>query len=277
MIVKKDIHTFREAHRILLRKNDYAYILPHPALRGHISNYTVTFPSREIISDCYTVIPHGSATLVFSHDTDGWYGRLFGPSTKPCMVGALANQSRVLLIIEFQPAGLSAFTGVNQKELANQIVPFAAINLTLNRWILQALEGAESLDALIAFLDRRLLDNLHAAYPAELQIATKLVIERAGNVSGKELSAAVYYSQRHINRILEHHLGMNMKTFSRMVRVNKAVRLIQNPQYSLTRVSQETGFYDLAHLIHEFKSVCGITPQAYRSNMSDFYNEVAKF
>lgn len=277
MIVRKDIQIFHEADRILLRQNDSVYILPHPALRNRISNYTVTFPGKETISDNYTVIPHGCATLVYSHDRRGAYGNLFGPVTKPSMVGNLANQCNLLLIIEFQPAGLFAFTGINQKELANQIIPFELINLTLNRCMLNALHSANSLDELIDLLDRRLLENFHSTSPSELQVATNLIIERGGNISSKELSSAIFYSQRHLNRIFESFLGMNTKTFSRMVRINRAIRLMQNPQYSITCASHETGFYDLSHFIHDFKSACGITPQEYRSNMSDFYSEVAKF
>lgn len=277
MIVKKEIQTFDETCRILLRANDFIYILPHLALRNLISNYTITFPNKDIISDGYTVIPHGSATLVFSHARSGLYGNLFGPITKPCVVGGLANQCSMLLIIEFQPAGLYAFTGANQKELANQRIPFERINSTLNSLILETLESANHLDELIASLDRLFLENLYTAYPKELQSATKMVRETTGNISCRELSASVYYSERHLNRIFEHYVGMNTKTFSRMVRINKAIRLMQNSQGNLTCASYETGFYDLPHFIHDFKSVCGKTPQEYRNNMSDFYSEIAKF
>lgn len=277
MIEKRDILGFRDAHRILWREKDFIYLLPHPALRDRISNYTVTFPNREILSDDYTVIPHGSATLVFSQDGSGLTGNVFGPLTKPCRVGGLANQSSMLLIIEFQPAGLFAFTGANQKELANQIVPFPLVNAALNRVIIEALECAASLEELVALLDRRLLGHFYAAHPAALQAAAKLLLERGGNISCKELSGVAFYSQRHLNRLFETHFGMNPKTFSRMVRINKAIRLLQNPRYSITDVSQDTGFYDLSHFIHDFKSVCGITPQALRSNPSDFYSEIAKF
>ncbi len=277
MIAKKDLQTFRDAYRILLRESDFVYILPHPALRRQISNYTITFPNKEIISDNYTVIPHGSATLVYTQNETGVCGNLFGPITKPCMVGGMANQCQMLLIIEFQPAGLSAYTGISQKSLANQIIPFEPINPRLNRFILEALERAASLDTLIALLDQRLLADLAVSSPSELQMATALMIERAGNISCKELSAAVYYSQRHLNRMFENHVGMNAKTFSRMIRINKAIRLMQNPQCSITYASHETAFYDLSHFIHDFQSVCGMTPQEYRRNMSDFYSEIAKF
>lgn len=277
MIGKKDIQLFSKPHRILLRAKDFIYILPHKTLGDCISNYTITFPNRDIISDHYTVIPHGSATLVFSCDRSGLRGNLFGPLTKSCVVGGLANQCDMLLIIEFQPAGLYAFTGVNQKELTNQRIPFEMIDLRLNRLLLEILESTSHLDDLIARLDSLLLEHSCTAYPAALRIAAKMMVEATGNISCKELSESVYYSERHLNRLFEHYLGSNMKTFSRMIRINKAIRLMEHAGDNLTRTSYEMGFYDLPHFIHDFKSVCGMTPQEYRNNMSDFYSEIAKF
>lgn len=51
MIIKKDIQNFNKTYRILLHENDFIYILPHSALQAQISNYTITFPIKEIISD----------------------------------------------------------------------------------------------------------------------------------------------------------------------------------------------------------------------------------
>lgn len=277
MIAKKDLQTFNETERILLRENDFVYILPHNALRNQISNYTVTFPNKEIISDSYTVVPHGSATLVFSHDGSGPRGNLFGPLTRPCMVGGIANQFDMLFIVEFHPAGLSAFTGVNQKELADQVIPFETLAPRLNRLFSDAFESADCLEGLISRIDGILLKNLYEACPAELKDAVNMMIKSSGNVTCKALSAYVYYSQRHLNRIFENYLGMNTKTFSRLVRINKAIRLMRDPRYNITRASFETGFFDLPHFIHDFKSVCGMTPREYRSRMSDFYSEIAKF
>jgi AraC-like DNA-binding protein len=70
---------------------------------------------------------------------------------------------------------------------------------------------------------------------------------------------------------------MSAKSLSRLVRVNKAIRLLRNPHNSITFSGEYTGFYDLPHFVHDFKSVCGLTPQEYRNNMSDFYSEIAKF
>lgn len=277
MIAKQEIQMFSKIHRILLRTNDFIYIRPHPALRNQISNYTITFPNKHILSDRYTVIPHGSATLVFSYDSSGVHSNLFGPMTKPCVVGSLANSCDMLLIIEFQPAGFYALTGMNQKELTNQTISFDLIHPKLERWMVQALDCSNQLEECIDHLDRILLENVHSTYPAAFQIARGMVLEKGGNISYKELSSSVYYSERHLNRLFEEYLGMNAKTFSRMIRINKAIRFLQNPHYNSTHASYKAGFYDLPHFIHDFKWICGITPQEYRNNMSDFYSEIAKF
>lgn len=277
MITKEEIQMFCEIHRILIRTEDFIYLLPHPALRNVISNYTITFPNQSMLSDKYTVIPHGSATLVFLINGRESYSSLFGPAVKPCMVGNQANRFELLLIIEFQPAGLYAFTGINQKELTDQVIPFDLINAGLNKTITEMIEFSRNMMELVNKLDQVLLTNLLMPYPHELQLATQLINDTFGNISNKELSGAVYYSERHLNRIFDQCLGMNIKSFSRLVRINKAIRLMSNPRNSITYSGEFAGFYDLPHFIHDFKSVCGLTPQEYLCSMSDFYSEIAKF
>ncbi len=277
MITKNNIQTVFEAQRILARAEDFIYLLPHPALQNWISNYTITFPNKKIISENYTIIPHGSATLVFGLNGKDLCSNMFGPSTKPCVVGQQANQHEMLIIIEFQPAGLFTFTGVEQNELVNLIVPFELINPLLNRRIAKTLCSACNLNELITNLDRLLLSSRHGDYPVELRSATQLIINTAGNISSKALSSSVYYSERHLNRIFSQYMGMSAKSLSRLVRINKTIRLLRNPHNSITYICENAGFYDLPHFIHDFKSICGLTPQECRNHMSDFYSEISKF
>jgi AraC-like DNA-binding protein len=98
-----------------------------------------------------------------------------------------------------------------------------------------------------------------------------------GNIRNKELSNVSNYSERHLNRIFDQYMGMNIKSFSRLVRINKAIQFLHNHQNSITATGSFAGFYDLSHFIHDFKSTCDMTPQEYIKNMSDFYSEIAKF
>lgn len=277
MITKDDLRFYREPHRVLEKGEDYIYLLPHPALRDWISNYTVTFPGSDMISNHYTVIPHGCATLVCSYDETGMSSRLFGPATAACSVGEQANQAEMLFIIEFQPAGLYAFTGVPQKELSDRAFSPSDLSFGLDKWIIENIEKARSAYEMIRDMDSLLLANVKSSLSPELHVSVQNIIQNMGSLSVKELSDTVYYSQRHLNRLFSQCIGMNTKTFSRLVRINTAIRLLHSPQNSITNACNLSGFYDLPHFIHDFKSVCGISPQEYRREMSDFYSEIAKF
>ena len=277
MITKDDLKFYREPHRVLEKGEDYMYLLPHPALRDWISNYTVTFPGNDMISNHYTVIPHGCATLVCSCDETGMSSRLFGPATAACSVGEQANQAEMLFIIEFQPAGLYAFTGIPQKELSDCAFSPSDLSFGLDKRIIENTEKARSAYEMIRDMDSLLLANVKASLSPELHVSVHNIVQNMGSLSVKELSDTVYYSQRHLNRLFSQCIGMNTKTFSRLVRINSAIRLLHNPQNSITNACNLSGFYDLPHFIHDFKSVCGISPQEYRREMSDFYSEIAKF
>lgn len=254
------------------------YLLPHPALRNWISNYTITFPSVGMMADQYTVMPHGSATLVFACNESRVLGNLFGPITKPACVGSKANTFGLLFIIEFKPAGYFAFSGMPQKEITDFVLSFKEVNPALYRLIEQQLETASDIEGFISEVDKLLMAHLKNAYfQPEFTLANQMIIDSGGLISVKEISQNVFYSQRNLSRTFDKYMGVGMKSFARLVRVNKALRFLQRPNLSIMQVCMQTGFYDMPHFIHDFKSICGITPQEYRNNMSDFYSEIAKF
>jgi len=278
MITQDVIDTYRETPRALVKGDGFVYLWPHHALRSWISNYTISFPHRCKMADCYAVIPHGCATLVFSYNGRGIEGHIFGPTTKPACVGNEANRFLMLFIVEFQPAGYYAFSGMPQCELADCVIPFEMVNPTLNRLMGQQLEAARDIHSLVTEIDRLFLAHLKGTFfREEFSRAAKMIIESGGQASVKALSWDVSYSERHLGRIFGEYMGLNIKSFSRLVRINKAIRLLRRPQCSLTQVCLQAGYYDLPHFVHDFKATCGITPQVYRENMSDFYSEIAKY
>lgn len=278
MIMKESIQCIHNTGRVLIQQTDFIYLLPHPGLHNWISNYTITFPCAGMMSDCYAVIPHGSATLVFANDGNRTSGNLFGPITKPAYVGQQANQFKFLFIVEFQPAGYYAFSGLPQKEMTDCILPFETVNPAMNRLIEEKLESIQDINCLITEIDQLFLAHLKGVfYQPEFLLANQMILHSSGTASVKELSQNTFYSERHLNRIFEMHLGITTKSFSRLVRINKAIHLLKHRNCSLTQVCIKSGFYDVPHFIHDFKSICGITPQEFRHSMSDFYSEIAKF
>ena len=277
MLKKESIHFINKNRSLIVCEDNFVYLLPCIQLRNWISNFTISFPNQTIISDNYTIIPHGSVTLVFFYDATGLHSLLFGPTTKPKTVGNIANRCDVILIIEFQPAGFFPLIGIQQSELIDKVVPFSIINTSLDLEIKKIFNESLSIDKLILKLEELLISNIKIEYSYEFILAIQLIIQNSGNISSQEISKKVFYSSRHLNRLFNQYLGLSMKSFSRFVRINKSIKLLNNNKTSLMSICNELGFYDIPHFIKDFKIVCGITPQKYRANMSDFYSEIAKF
>ncbi len=277
MLKKESIHFINKNRSLLVCEDSFVYLLPFIQLRNWISNFTISFPNQTIISDNYTIIPHGSVTLVFFYDATGLHSLLFGPTTKPKTVGNIANRCDVILIIEFQPAGFFPLIGIQQSELIDKVIPFYVINTSLDLEIKKIFNESLSIDKLILKLEELLISNIKIEYSNEFILAIQLIIQNFGNISSEEISKKVFYSSRHLNRLFNQYLGLSMKSFSRLVRINKSIKLLNNNKTSLMSICNELGFYDIPHFIKDFKIVCGITPQKYRANMSDFYSEIAKF
>ncbi|WP_332869498.1 AraC family transcriptional regulator [Clostridioides difficile] len=277
MLKKESIRFINKNRSLLVCEDNFVYLLPCIQLRNWISNFTISFPNQTIISDNYTIIPHGSVTLVFFYDATGLHSLLFGPTTKPKTVGSIANRCDVILIIEFQPAGFFPLIGIQQSELIDKVVPFSIINTSLDLEIKKIFNESLSIDKLILKLEELLISNIKMEYSYEFILAIQLIIQNSGNISSQEISKKVFYSSRHLNRLFNQYLGLSMKSFSRLVRINKSIKLLNNNKTSLMSICNELGFYDIPHFIKDFKIVCGITPQKYRANMSDFYSEIAKF
>lgn len=277
MIYKKDIYISGVKHRILLQANEFICLRPHPNLREYISNYNITFPTKNLMPDGFTVMPCGCSTITIENDNKNLSVYLEGPTTKPYIVGSQVNQLEMLVTIEFKPAGLYALTGISQNELADESIHFEAVNPKLSKLVSDAVKKAGSIYELVTSLDLLLLENMYAANHPQLILTLQNIVGYAGNIAVKRLSDDIHYSERQLNRIFKQHVGVSAKSFSRLIRINNAFRLLKKPTNSLTLISDILGFHDLSHFIRDFRSVCEITPQEYRNNMSDFTSTLRSF
>jgi len=70
-------------------------------------------------------------------------------------------------------------------------------------------------------------------------------------------------------------VGMTPKSYSRVLRFQRAVALAERGhRLDWTRVALETGYFDQAHFIHDFRSFAGITPTHYQGARTEFRNHV---
>ena len=117
----------------------------------------------------------------------------------------------------------------------------------LNQWLLERLCSADQVHAAI----RQSITWLRQYMPAS---------------SMDQLTSKVCLSQRQLERLFNHQVGMTPKRYSQVARVGRARQAIKTSSGKLCLSEQAliAGYYDQAHLTREFKKMVGLTPAAYQ-------------
>ncbi len=254
-------------------------IAPCKALSKYVAKYTVTFFNDMITCDNITLIPDASGCLIFTYDNLECSSLLWGPTTKTFNLHNDMNNYPLQLYIELLPGGLFFLTGCNQIELTDMQIPLELVNNRLNMLVYHAFETADNLSNFIDKINSILLQYFaNDTIPQALSSSVENILQHHGCLSVKEIAEKAFYSDRQINRLFKEYLGMNVKTLSSIVRINHILQLMNsNKKQAITTLAHTAGFYDQAHFVHTFKSVCGMTPKVYFNNMSDFYNDLIHF
>lgn len=270
MITVKNIKQYRDD--TISRGDDYIYIFPHALLRPYISHYCISFPTPQTMSDDYTVLPSASSVLgvtVNSRQINSFYN---GTSTKPSIVGAHANKNELLLLVKFRAGGFFSFYGFNQTELADSSIDLCCIDKTLAHEIERELIKSEQIEDLVTALDLIFINRLKGNNNDYINVVINKIIARNEDITANELKAEFFYSENHIRRLFLQHIGVQTKKFSRIVRINYALRLIHEDSVNISDIVENAGFFDQSHFNHEFKNIFMLTPSEYIKNMFDFYN-----
>jgi AraC-type DNA-binding domain-containing proteins len=263
------------------------YFMPHPMLRRYISNYTFTYSiatgirNKDGLEEELTIIPDGSGCLIYGLQNGKIINSCWGPTSKAVKVKKTKDtEDEKMFFIEFLPGGLYALLGVPQIEIKDLQCSIDAIDKSLFNIIENVIKKSKNLAELIYEVDTVLLQIIDSKYRIEACIPSiiekiKLSKER---ILVKNIASGVNYSERHINRLFEKNIGMNIKAFERLNRINNVVKAYKNMNFlNSTQIAQKFGFFDQSHLIKDFNEFCGTTPGDFIKNMSDFYNEPFKY
>jgi AraC family transcriptional regulator len=83
----------------------------------------------------------------------------------------------------------------------------------------------------------------------------------------QELATAVGYSRSHFLRAFHATTGVTPHRYLLNRRIERARRLLGDPEMSIAQVAYSCGFSSQAHLTLAFRKVCGLTPGEYRREL----------
>lgn len=124
------------------------------------------------------------------------------------------------------------------------------------------------------FLLKQFGSRLDASPCVDYAIASML--RQPGTAALRDVTSHMGYSQKHFISLFRKHAGVTPKAFMRVMRFQQAIRHIaQHKDPRWTSVALESGYYDQAHFIHDFREFSGFTPTQYMALQSDYTNYVA--
>lgn len=105
--------------------------------------------------------------------------------------------------------------------------------------------------------------------PAPPSVALAAAIERDRSLLRVEaLAAASGRSVRELQRLFQSEVGISPKETIRRFRLQQAAdRLHADPEAGCLELAMELGYFDQAHFARDFRSVVGVSPDAYRERV----------
>lgn len=262
------------------------YIAPHPLLRKYIAHYTISFPDKNEIQKRseygtdLTLIPDSSGCIIYTYENNKISSSIWGATTKTVIVKKDFDLPKIRFFVEFMPGGLGVISGIKQSELCDIQTEVGQVSKVLEASLSHAMEINNNVDDLIYMVDTIFLRIIEKNKSQHEVITSALDIIKSTNgiLTVKQLSSENYVSERHLNRLFNEYIGVSTKTFLRLARINYSMNLFKKYEYkSCLNVTQSLGYFDQSHFIHDFKHICGVSPNTFLKNMSDFYNESFKY
>jgi AraC-like DNA-binding protein len=109
-----------------------------------------------------------------------------------------------------------------------------------------------------------------------IEFAVNKITASPNQMSIEQISNKVGYSQKHLIKLFKDNVGLTPKGFLKIIRFQKAIEEIDAAkEINWAGIAYESGYYDQAHFINDFKNFSGFTPQQYLQKQYEHLNYIA--
>ena len=206
------------------------------------------------------------------------YAWVSGVRTRPITIPS-GSGSR-MLIVAFKKGRAFPFYPFPISELTDTV---AEADLVFGRNfndLREQLLAAKSIDPMFQLVERFLLqqagNRLQGDGPAKcIEYAVSSMTHKPTPRRLHQLSDEIGYSQKHFIELFRQQVGVSPKQYLKIMRFQKAIGAIEhNESIHWSQIALESGYYDQAHLIHDFKRFSGFTPNEYIKRKTSTLNYI---
>jgi AraC-like DNA-binding protein len=178
---------------------------------------------------------------------------------------AITQTGAIRLVgVRFRILGLTAFLNVPLYQLSDHTHDPTLFFGNAIRTLEYRLYDAPDTASRAALLDEFFLARLSVSPKVEIvqQMIAMMSSERLP-LSVFSLSREIGYSSRTLNRLFREMVGFSVKHYARILRFQRAARLLTAAPYRLSEAAFTAGYYDQSHLTKDFVEFTGSPPGLY--------------
>jgi len=218
----------------------------------------------------FRLFPDGNTGIVFSASSpltlDGRVlpdAFLYGQITeyKDIYCHGLAR----LFVVVVRPDGFSRLFGGDAGELKDKVVAPGDVFGREGDGLGRAVAGADGVEEMIAIVEaffRGMVRDRSLVVNPLVAASLQLIHQYSGVIAVGQLAEDLGCHKRQLERQFMNAVGLSPKRFCNIVRAHAFLKHLPEGE-RLTGYAYESGYYDQAHLIREFKQITGLTPSQY--------------
>jgi AraC-like DNA-binding protein len=172
--------------------------------------------------------------------------------------------------IDFTPLGARRFFRMPMTELTDRMVALDGVlgieGLQLYERLANEPDWQRRLDLAERFVEERIAAA--AAPRPEVAWAYGRILASGGRMPVSDIAGAIGWSRKHLAGRFTAETGLGPKTFARIVRFNRALRLAQTRNEEWAGIAAECGYSDQAHMAREFREMAGETPGSWQARIA---------
>lgn len=232
------------------------------------------------------ILPDGAIELII--DLDSWPKKIFddennterfrtvkkawisGERTRYIVIG---TDNTHMIGIRFKPGGAFPFFGFPISELSEWVTELDLIWGGMIYDIRDQLLAIDSPEGKIKTFEAFLLEQVQRSLEPNRAVTFAIHKLQASPqfLAIRDLASQIGITQKHLITQFEKIVGMRPKSFARVVKFNKVLKLIEErQQVEWASIAAECGYYDQAHFIKEFHTFSGVNPSAYLTKRGEY-------
>ncbi|MCU1259724.1 MAG: transcriptional regulator, AraC family [Bryobacterales bacterium] len=223
------------------------------------------------------VLPNGRFQVFINLTTGG--GAVSGMRSRYIAIEPAAIRS--VMGVVFRPGGARGFFDVPADDFYNQVVPLDAVWGSQVTRLGDRLREAASVGGKFQVLETALLQAMQRGAEERLALrpSVQLALQEFRHVphirTVSDVSREVTLSRRRFSQLFREQVGITPKLYCRLIRFRELVRqIVAGGPVDWADVALACGYYDQAHLAHEFRDFSGISPGSYLAAERQFVNHV---